>query len=355
MNAGGNEPIAEVVGEEVLDKVREVARSIEQRVWRTMRRHGLSGPRAGGAAAQVAASKGEAMSSQAYPAGNVLVVEDDAATREALALVLEADGCHVVNAANGREGLDRLRQEPPDLILLDLAMPVMDGWQFRREQQQNPDLAPIPVVVLSAAGDLRRRAGSLDAAALLEKPVEFDRLLETCRPLLGGPRPGAPSAGTPDDPGRGGLESIRPRPSAAPLPPAESGPVVLALRSAEEVVPALERLSAAMSAAGYPQRDAFALRLALEEALVNALKHGHRGDPSKEVRLRYRVTAEEAVAEVEDQGPGFDPAAVPDPLAPENLEKPSGRGLLLMRRYLSWLRFNERGNVVTLCRRRSGP
>jgi serine/threonine-protein kinase RsbW len=279
------------------------------------------------------------------------VVEDDAATRATLALVLEADGCRVVEAANGREGLDRLRQEPPDLIVLDLAMPVLDGWQFRCQQQQNPDLAPIPVVVLSAEGDLLRRAGSLGAAALLEKPVELDQLLDAVRPLLGGPHPGAASAGTAEGSGRPCLESARPR----PLIPDSAGPVALALRLPEEVVPALDRVSAALSAAGYPERDAFALRLALEEALVNALKHGHRCDPSKEVRLRYRVTAEEAVAEVEDQGPGFDPAAVPDPLAPENLEKPSGRGLLLMRRYLSWLRFNERGNVVTLCRRRSGP
>jgi serine/threonine-protein kinase RsbW len=126
------------------------------------------------------------------------------------------------------------------------------------------------------------------------------------------------------------------------------------IRSAAELAAALDRVAAAMAEAGYPERDVFGMRLALEEALANAVKHGHRGDPTKEVLVRYDVTAEQAVAEVEDQGPGFDPALVPDPLAPENLEKASGRGLLLMRAYTTSCVFNERGNRVTLRRHRSG-
>jgi serine/threonine-protein kinase RsbW len=127
----------------------------------------------------------------------------------------------------------------------------------------------------------------------------------------------------------------------------------LGVRCAAEVVPLLERVASAMGAAGYPGQDVFAVRLALEEALVNALKHGHKNDPGKQVAVRYDVTGEHVVAQVEDEGPGFDPGAVPDPLAPENLEKSCGRGLLLMRHYLSWVRYNARGNAVTLCKRRS--
>jgi serine/threonine-protein kinase RsbW len=110
-----------------------------------------------------------------------------------------------------------------------------------------------------------------------------------------------------------------------------------------------------MSALDYADRDIFGVRLALEEALVNALKHGHRCDPSKVARVRYQVTDERVLLEVEDEGPGFDPAAVPDPLTADGLGRPSGRGLLLMRHYLSWVRYNRRGNRVTLCRRRSLP
>ncbi|MGH7171747.1 MAG: ATP-binding protein, partial [Gemmataceae bacterium] len=89
---------------------------------------------------------------------------------------------------------------------------------------------------------------------------------------------------------------------------------------------------------------------ALEEALVNAIKHGHKFDPSKEVQLRYYLTAECLLAEIEDQGCGFKPEDVPNPFAPENLERPSGRGLLLMQNYMTWVRYNDAGNCVTMCR-----
>jgi serine/threonine-protein kinase RsbW len=108
-----------------------------------------------------------------------------------------------------------------------------------------------------------------------------------------------------------------------------------------------------MASADYRERDLFIVRLALEEAFANAVKHGHRGEPGKVVTLRLRVTSEHMFAEIEDQGRGFDPEQVPDPRDPENLEKPTGRGLLLMRTYMTWVRYNSRGNCVTLCRRRT--
>jgi serine/threonine-protein kinase RsbW len=115
----------------------------------------------------------------------------------------------------------------------------------------------------------------------------------------------------------------------------------------------IEPVAAVMTEHGYRDKDVFGMRLALEEALVNAIKHGHRGNTSLVVRVHYQVTHEQVLVTVEDQGPGFDPGSVADPLAAENLERSCGRGLLLMRHYLSWLRYNERGNTVTLCRRRS--
>jgi len=107
-----------------------------------------------------------------------------------------------------------------------------------------------------------------------------------------------------------------------------------------------------LKSVGYGEKELFAVRLALEEALVNAIKHGHKGDPGKEVQLRYHLTTECILAEIEDQGPGFKPEDVPDPFAPENLERSSGRGLLLMHNYMTWVRFNDAGNCVTMCRQR---
>lgn len=126
------------------------------------------------------------------------------------------------------------------------------------------------------------------------------------------------------------------------------------LGSAKEIGPLLDRLLATLKRRRYGAQDLFSVRLAVEEALVNAFKHGHHNLPGKAVTVRFRIAPDEVLVEVEDQGPGFDPAQVPDPLAAENLERGSGRGLFLMRSYMSLLSYNERGNRVSLCRRRTG-
>jgi serine/threonine-protein kinase RsbW len=112
----------------------------------------------------------------------------------------------------------------------------------------------------------------------------------------------------------------------------------------------LEAIPTEMANYGYSEKEQFRVRLALEEAIVNAHKHGHYRDWSKSITVRYHVSADGVVVQVEDQGPGFDPQSVPDPLAPENLETPSGRGLLLMRSFLSGVCHNELGNCICLCK-----
>jgi len=125
------------------------------------------------------------------------------------------------------------------------------------------------------------------------------------------------------------------------------------IHSTSEMVRTLDAVYEAMTEAGFGEKDRFGVRIALEEALVNAIKHGHRGDTAKEVRIRYQVTTQWVVVVIRDQGSGFDPGKIPDPIAPEYLDRPSGRGVLLMRHYMTWVRYNRRGNGVTLCKRRS--
>jgi CheY-like chemotaxis protein len=110
----------------------------------------------------------------------VLIVEDDADLREMMAELLQLEGYRTQTATNGREALDYLeRTDRPDVILLDLMMPVMDGWEFRRRQMANPSLADVPVVVLSALDPAR--AHDLAGAVFLKKPLDFDRLLGLVR------------------------------------------------------------------------------------------------------------------------------------------------------------------------------
>jgi serine/threonine-protein kinase RsbW len=119
------------------------------------------------------------------------------------------------------------------------------------------------------------------------------------------------------------------------------------------LLPEFEKLENWMRVLGYPFRDCAAVILAAREAVLNAIRHGHRGDPHKRLRLKYFVTATEAFVEVEDEGFGFDPECLPDAIAGWEDHQPRGRGLFLMRSYVSWLCFNPTGNRVTLCRRRS--
>lgn len=98
----------------------------------------------------------------------------------------------------------------------------------------------------------------------------------------------------------------------------------------------------------YSERDLFALKLSLEEAITNAIKHGNSLDPDKHVHIQYRVSPQRVDVTIEDEGPGFNPAEVPDPTHDENLEVNHGRGILLMRAFMSSVVFNPRGNKVTL-------
>jgi CheY-like chemotaxis protein len=112
---------------------------------------------------------------------DVMIVEDDVAIRETLRELLEEAGYAVVPACNGREALEHLSHRVPRLILLDLMMPVMDGWQFRDAQQRDPTLANIPVVVISADHGLERSAARLDVDGYLAKPFGLDALLAAVR------------------------------------------------------------------------------------------------------------------------------------------------------------------------------
>lgn len=104
----------------------------------------------------------------------ILVVEDDDDAREAMVALLQMKGYRAVPAGNGKEALDYLHQAPvPDLIILDLWMPVMDGWEFRAEQIKDPRLKKVPVIVVTALSD----RDDLDANEVIIKPVDVDRLL----------------------------------------------------------------------------------------------------------------------------------------------------------------------------------
>jgi signal transduction histidine kinase len=118
------------------------------------------------------------------PREQILLVEDDRSIRNALQGILEDEGYAVTTAENGRQALERLRASAaPNLIVLDLRMPVMDGWEFRAAQKSDPGLARIPVLAVSADGSAK--AAAIDAQAYLRKPLSTDALLNAIGRILG--------------------------------------------------------------------------------------------------------------------------------------------------------------------------
>ncbi len=112
-----------------------------------------------------------------------------------------------------------------------------------------------------------------------------------------------------------------------------------------------ERIIGLMEQNAWPMRECFGVRLALEEAMVNAIKHGNRMESDKQVFIACELTAEEIMFVIEDQGEGFKPEDVPDPTEDENLENPGGRGIMLIRSFMNAVAYNDRGNRLTMIKK----
>lgn len=110
----------------------------------------------------------------------------------------------------------------------------------------------------------------------------------------------------------------------------------------------LEQLVERLHQAGWDQHGVFSVNLAVEEALVNAIRHGNCCDASKRVHYECKLWSDRVWVQITDEGPGFRPEEVPDPTAPENLETPGGRGIMLMRNFMSRVEYNATGNCVVM-------
>ena len=127
---------------------------------------------------------------------------------------------------------------------------------------------------------------------------------------------------------------------------------VVITSSVASVPAVVDRIMAEARDKGYGDSTIGAVRLALDEAIANAIRHGNRADASKNVSIDYSVGDDALRVAVLDEGSGFDPTGVPDPRVNENLLRTSGRGLLLMRSYMDQVYYNDQGNCVVLVKRK---
>jgi serine/threonine-protein kinase RsbW len=109
-----------------------------------------------------------------------------------------------------------------------------------------------------------------------------------------------------------------------------------------------DQIEEALQASAYSEHDIFSIKLALEEALVNAIKHGNQMDPEKRVFVTYHITPGRFEIRITDEGDGFNPEDVPDPTLEINIERPCGRGLLLMRGFMTDVQYHGKGNCVSM-------
>ena len=114
-----------------------------------------------------------------------------------------------------------------------------------------------------------------------------------------------------------------------------------------------QQLLGEISARDFGAEDIFGIHLGLEEAFINAIKHGNKKDKNKQISIEYLITDDRFEITITDEGEGFDPKSVPDPRSEENLYKTSGRGMLLMRSYMDIIEYNNKGNSVRMVKNRT--
>lgn len=287
---------------------------------------------------------------------NILVVDDSATDRRlAVGLLRKAPHLTVVEAGDGRQALEQLELHLPDLVVTDMMMPNMNGLQLVSEVKEQYPLIPIILMTSQGSEEIAVQALQKGAASYVPKRALASDLLETVERVL---------AASHEVRGRARL--------------------IGRLSNQESHFDFENELSLVCAMASYLREDAQRLRLyprseclrvgvALEEALLNAFYHGNleisselrerdhqayhdlaeqrcREAPYKDRRLHVvvRITPKQAVYTVRDEGPGFDPSSLPDPTDSANLDRPHGRGLLLMRTFTDNVIYNDIGNEVTL-------
>ena len=261
----------------------------------------------------------------------ILIVEGNAELRTVLADALAGLGHEVVTAGDRAEAVAREDLEDFDLIISDLAEYSDSGVQIVSELQRKPLF--VPVVVSSEetqhAGIVK--AFKLGAANFLRKPYDHEELSQIVEKTLGYKLRF--------------VEDLKVLPYVREHIEFELPSDITLMNGV------LHYLVERVAALGVIKPDRSNLLIALDEAFVNAVKHGNKHDHTKLVRITADLSAKEARFTVEDEGEGFDVNAIPDPRDPENLFKTSGRGVLLMYNIMDEVAYNERGNRLTMVKR----
>lgn len=261
----------------------------------------------------------------------ILIIDHDAQSRASLKRMLADREHQIVVVPSAARALERLEREDFDLVVSDLSAQELsagepDAVQLIAEIGKK-SRAPVVVSTDAAAVNVRK-AFKVGATNYLQRPYDQADLEKIIDKALS--------------------YKLRRVENAPPLPEVRE---VIEIELPSDVAYMDGVLSYLVDRAakfGIIRPAASNIFVALDEALTNAIRHGNAEDRSKKVRISAEISARGARFTIADEGPGFDVAAVPDPREPANLFKPSGRGVMLIHHIMDEVRFNERGNEITM-------
>jgi len=291
----------------------------------------------------------------------ILVVDDSQVDRRLVGGLLQRSGqFDVVYAQDGKDALQRMELDMPDAVLTDLHMPEMNGLELVQALKTEYPLIPVLLMTAQGSEELAVEALKLGAASYVAKRRLADDLLITLQQILDA---------SSQDRGQTRLMNRIVRSQTSYILPNDTALVHALVQQVRESLQGIRSFS---------DNDRLRIGIALEEALLNSLYHGNlevsselRNDDhsayerlarersmqepysSRQIFVEVSLGSEEARLVIRDEGPGFNPGSVPDPTDPEFLERPSGRGMLLMRSFMDAIDYNESGNQVTMVKKAS--
>lgn len=291
----------------------------------------------------------------------VLVVDDSAFDRKIAGVILEAAETTVNYAENGEDALKQMEEFLPDVVLTDLQMPVMDGLELVGAIKKQHAAIPVILVTREGSEEIAVEALRTGASSYVPKRNLKRDLIQALEMVL---------SARASDRERELARDLLQHTECYYVFGYEAGAPKALIRDLQEQLSRLD---------GCKDIDRLRVGTALAEALANAIDHGNLeldsalrhedlmtyrtvGDEratqepyrDRRVHVTARVTPGEARFVIRDEGPGFNPANLPDPTDPENLTKPSGRGVMLIRTFMDDVTFNDTGNEVTMVKRRAG-
>jgi len=263
----------------------------------------------------------------------ILVVDDEPMMTQLLQRCLEDKGYRISTAADGREALGLLKADDYDLLITDVRMPRLDGLQLLKAAK---DLFPrLPVIFISGYGEAETVVAALKAGAenFLAKPLDLETLERVVEQTLA-------------------MASLPPR--RCLLPTILQKTLIEAPSRVECVQDVVYQLALSAVAVGFASPDLDSnLRLALVEAITNAMEHGNKWDENKRVRVFAEMTSGQLKVTVADQGGGFDHRELTNPTDSERLLAERGRGVFLINSIMDQVLYNGAGNEVTLIKEKT--